>query len=253
MCQGMGTASQGLGDFLLSTDTAAASAKVAAAKNNLQDAKNATSAAVATSQRVQQSIGNRRALDAAGSQYTVMQENLSRTIDASTVGTAMGQLRYSQQAGAVAAQAAAAGVGGSSVERMSNTVATQAAQSKALADRQESSVAIDTQSAAAGAIASAYHGMNNQFIAANMDFTYNGKTSYSPLGDLAKLGVAAGLAAAGAPQLANTVLQVGTAQNNAASGDASGAAKAISSGLGSLKGSGQDWSNLFSKVGISFS
>lgn len=251
MC-GLGTVFGKLGSFLDSTDAAAGQAKVNAAKLDLRNSKNEVSAAQANAQRVNQQLANQHKVEAAAGQFAVMQGNLARSIDQQTVNTSMGMLKVAEQAGAVTAQAAAAGVGGSTVERMKATLAVQGGQQKAMADRAEGQTAINGSRQAGEVIANGYNSMDNQFIAANIDKSYMGKTSYSPFGDLAKLGVAVGATKLGAPQIGEAILDQATASDYADAGNAQASQAARSSMFTALKGSGQEWSNVFSKVGIHF-
>lgn len=64
---------------------------------------------------------NKRILDAAGEQYNAMSANIIRTMDDATSRSVTRQLQSSEALGTIAAQAAAAGVGGSSIDSINST------------------------------------------------------------------------------------------------------------------------------------
>jgi hypothetical protein len=234
------------GSFLLSTDVAAAAAVMGRAKKQLQDATNERAGKEAAHQTVMQSLGNQRRVDAAGKRYAVLQENLSRSVDSMTAQTAMGMLRTSEQLGAVVAQAAAAGMGGSSVEAYNQTIRTMAAQRVAMSARDKASSVRNQQDNSAELMADAYGGMDRTFVAANIDRSYVGSTAYDFWGDLATTAVAVGISAAGAPQVGMAIMDAKASGNYADAGQAQAANQSLSSSLGHLNKSGNDWNTLSS-------
>jgi hypothetical protein len=215
-------------DFLISTDQVVGAAYVGRAKTKLQSAANAKEAAIANSGTVSQSLGNRAKVDAAGKQFTAMQGNLARMVDSNTLATSMGMLQMAEQAGAATAQAAAAGIGGSSVESYNQTMRSAAAQKSSLVAGDQRAQLVNYTDNAGALMADAYGGMDRQFIAANIDRTDVGPTSYSPWGDLLALGVASAAAVAGAPQVGKAILDAKASGNFANAGNNQAAAQSLS-------------------------
>lgn len=234
MCGGLGG---GIFSFLMATDTAAASAKVNRAKVAARDARNERSAAESELQRFNQSLGNKKILEAAGRRYEALSENLNRRLDAAAYGGAMASLALSEELGAATAAAAAAGVGGSSVENYNRTVETAYGLQSELRSRAVKSETYIAREQMGSTITDAVDSFDRNVYNADRDFTYYGPTKGpSLLGNLATLAVAAGATAAGAPQIGEAVLRAKTANMQANYGDAAGASKSFGQALNAFKG-----------------
>ncbi len=234
----------GLFSFLMSTDLGAANARLARAKNKAQQARNELSGKQASHQTVMQSLSNQSRLKAAGSRFAAERENISRSLDSATTQTAMGMLQNAENMGKVAAMAASAGIGGTSTEAYNETLRTAAAQRKAMSDRSQKSYVRGASDNAAAVMADAYGSMDTTFVAANIDMSDNGDTSWSLFGDLATLGVAAAATAAGAPMVGQAILEAKTSTNYAQAGNQQAATQFFSNAGASLKKSGAEWDKL---------
>lgn len=233
MCKGVGG---GIFNFLMATDTAAEQAKVNKAKVQARNAKNERSAAESGLARFNQSLANKKILDKAGKAYATLSENLNRRIDAYTLNSAMGSMRVSEELGATTAAAAAAGVGGSSVEQYNRTIETAYGLQKEAQDRQVRSDIYLSSEQMGSTITDAVDAMGRNVYNAERDFTYYGPTKGpSLLGNLATLAVAAGATAAGAPQVGEAILRAKTASMQNRSGDGAGATKSFGQALDSFK------------------
>lgn len=250
MCKGAG----GIFNFLVATDTAAEQAKVNKAKTEARDAKNERSAAEADLARFNRNLQNKNILDTAGKNYATLGENLGRRLDAATTRGAMASLAFSEELGAYSASAAAAGVGGSSVENYNRTMATMYSLQKEQMDRATDSERYIVGQRMGAVITDAYASLNRDVINPDRDFTDYGPTKGpSVLGNLATLAVAAGVSAAGAPQLGEAILRGKTAQMQARSGNAAGANKSFGQFLGSFQKGVGEISDMFrSNGGVNF-
>lgn len=223
-------------NFLIATDSAASQAKTNKALVKKRDAKNERSASESELQRFNQSLTNKKIMDRAGKNYGVLSENLNRRLDAFTLNDTMGRLAVSEELGAVAAAAAAAGVGGSSVERYNQTVRTAEGLQRERAARGLATDKYNTMEAMGSVITDAVDSFDRNIYRANIDYTYYGPTKGpSVLGNLVTLGAAAAATALGAPQVGEAILDMKTANMQGSYGDAAGAAKSLDRGLGNLK------------------
>ncbi len=104
------------------------------AANKVRAANNALSAAKSAFGNLQRSIGNKDRMEAFGSKLNANAQNLVRLQDAITRGGLENGLRASEQLGALHAQAAAAGVGGTTAAMLHKTLELSAARKKTAAD-----------------------------------------------------------------------------------------------------------------------
>jgi DNA polymerase III gamma/tau subunit len=104
------------------------------AANQVRSANNSLSAAQAALGNLQRSIGNQDKLSAFGSQLDANSENLARLQDTMVRGSFEDGLRASEQLGALHAQAATQGIGGSTAAMMHQTLALSAARAQASRD-----------------------------------------------------------------------------------------------------------------------
>lgn len=96
-------------------------AKIDAARIT-QKGRNERAAAESDLARWTQSLSNQRRMKAAGETSKKITENIGRNLDAATTGSFMGRLAASEELGANLVQAAAAGVGGSTIEVYNSTM-----------------------------------------------------------------------------------------------------------------------------------
>lgn len=232
MCGGGG----GLFSFLVATDRASGQAKANKAKTEARDARNAFEGEKSNLARFQQSLGNKKLLDEAGRTYNTVSENIGRRMDQQVYEGVMGKIALSEELGAASAAAAAAGMGGSSVEQYNQTIQTSYAFQKELQDRANDSENYYSFQTRGQVMSSGIDALNRDVIIANQDRTYYGPTKGpSLLGNLATLAVSAAASVAGAPQLGEAILKARTSKMQADYGDASGASKSFGGALDSFK------------------
>lgn len=218
-------------NFLVSTDRAGDSAKVNKARTDARNARNELSAAKSDLARFNQSLQNQQIMKTAGRNFNTMNENIGRNLDAQAYRGVSGQLALAEELGAATASAAAAGMGGGSVEQYNETIRTSYAFRKELQDRNDKSVNYYNYQQRGTIISNAVGSMNRDVIVADRDFTDYGPTSHSVLGDLATFAVAAGVSALGAPQMGEAILKAKTASNQSSYGDTKGAATSFAGSM----------------------
>lgn len=224
-------------------------------------------AAIAAEGEAVQSIGNQNKANAAGRDVSNISENVARNLDAAAYGKLGSRVAAAEELGASVAQAAAAGVGGSSVQAYNDTMRLHQDMSEEQGDRQviqQTTLAARQQG---DAIKNAVASFGNTVQAADIDtsqFVDDHKMS-----TLTKIvGTAATVAATyfGGPQAGEAVQNFIGANNKAANGDFAGAAKSIGQGLTNAEGgfktytagaddthSGEAWgANAFKSFGANF-
>lgn len=181
-------------------------------------------------QRFNASLGNRKILDAAGKNITNINENIGRNLDAASVGDFSTQIRSAEELGSMAAMAAAAGVGGSSIEAYNETVRLNYEMQDERSDRAVNSDLIAASNSKGETLEGAVASMDRNIYSADLDFTqYVDPKKPSTLASVVALGIAAGAAAAGGPagaQAAMAVLGIREGQLAADRGDMAGASQA---------------------------
>ena len=224
-------------EMLIADQQARGQVKVNRARYKLRDAQNERSASESVVKKWGQSLSNKKLLDAGGERFTTMAENLGRKLDADTLSSAMGTLRHSEELGRVAAAAASAGVGGSSVEGYNTTMETVYALQRDAQDRGANSENYIATKEMGRAVSDSIDMMDNNLYMADRDLGYYGDTKGpSALGTLATIGVAAAAAAAGAPDVGKTIIDAKTASLQANYGLGDGGAAAMRSAGENFKG-----------------
>lgn len=203
------------------------------AARTVQTSGNNKRAAIASAQRGAQSIGNTRIMDAAGAQVGALSENIARNLDAATSGKLSGRIAAAEELGSTVAGAAAAGIGGSSVdlykatlnlhESMSEEAGTRAVETGIyIGDQQKR----DTLNGATAAF-------NNSVINPDLDFTkYVDAKKPSGLGTGIALAAAAAATYFGGPQAGDAVLQGYGAITDAQKGNYAGAQRGFDAAVG---------------------
>lgn len=162
----------------LNTFTSRGQAK---AQNILINAQNAADAAVTAAnnqllaanagfQRVAQSLNNQRQLRAAGEAYNASSSNITRMVDDFSRGSMARQLQASEDMGAVAAQAAAAGTGGMTQELVARTAAFQVAVNEQAISRAQGLALYDAHSQRAAVMSSAVEGLDVSPVVETMNY-----------------------------------------------------------------------------------
>lgn len=201
-------------------------ARIRTARNNKLAASNAQFATW------MQSYSNQRALKYAGEDITAVNENLSRELDNATYGRAMSRLAASEEIGANLASAAAAGVGGNTVDMFQRTLGLTQAMQEETQDRAIATGQYAMATAKNDILNGAVTGMGNQTFAANLDYTtfidHKKMSTTQMLVTTALAGVATYF---GGPQAGAAVFDVSAARHRATNGDIDGSAALMASGF----------------------
>lgn len=187
-----------------------------------------------------QALGNRRVLDAAGKNIAAYGENIAKNVEAAAMGDWQTQIARSEELGAVAAMAAAAGVGGSSVEAYNRTIATNNALQDEYSDRQFQRDLYSATQARGQVLTDAVANMDQNVYRTDLDVsTYQDVKKPSFMSGLLTLGMTAAATYFGGPQAGQAVLSFRESQMAAKQGNFGQAAasmnSAISSGIGAAK------------------
>lgn len=205
--------------------------------------------AQASLEQFEQSVGNQHIMDAAGRQANEITENLSRNLDAAVNGKLSERLQAAEELGAATVDAAAAGIGGSSIDSYNNTLRLQEAMAEEQGDRQVNTQAIAAGRAKGDTITNAVADLGNNVYDANLDVSqYVDDHKMSGLAKITTVAAAAAATYFGGPQAGEAVMQVSMANQRAKNGDLDGASKefgqALNNGLDGAKlyrSTGQPW------------
>lgn len=143
--------------------------QVTAAKRVLQAARNERAAADSDVAKWSQSIGNNKVLDATGRQINNISEEIALNLDKATTGRAFDRLAYSGALGASIAGAAAAGVGGGSVEAHNTAMRMQQNFKEAAEDRAIQRNTYLAGQAKGNALRAGVDSLKNDLFIADMD------------------------------------------------------------------------------------
>ena len=102
------------------------------------------------------SVSNQRLIEAAGEQYNALGQNLGRTMDQATTGSLQRRIQAAEEAGAMTAAAATAGVGGSMVQMLNGTMRLRNAIVEQEIDKQQGYATYDQMIQRAGVMQNAY-------------------------------------------------------------------------------------------------
>lgn len=140
------------------------------AKETIRTANNELGAAQSSLSNWMRSVNNQRTIDAAGEAYNATGENLSRMWQQSTTGSLQRRVQANEQLGAIQASAAAAGVGGSTVDLINGTLKLRNAMLNAEIEKQEGQATYDQLMQRAGVMDNGYDAWDHSFDSANMDY-----------------------------------------------------------------------------------
>lgn len=200
------------------------------AKRVTQAAYNEREAATTSLARFAQSVGNQRKMDAMGKALSAQASNISNALDAATVGTFSQRLAAASELGAASVNAAAAGVGGSSVDAYRQTLSINAAvQEQAQQDALKSDV-IHATDALGDTVRNSIASLDGDSFAGNFDYTQylDHVKQKNVVGAAIAIGVATYF---GGPQAGMAASDVIASGNRAANGDQAGANALINSGI----------------------
>jgi len=205
-----------------------------------QKARNELKGAMAASNSWMQSFNNQKRLKAAGKSIDDITANIGRNLDAATTGRFSTRLAAAEEVGANVAAAAAAGVGGSSVETFNKTLRINQARQEELEDRGLRTDLLANTALKGSTLTGAVEGLDNQSFQAGLDYTqFVDHVKVTGLQKVVGFAAAAAASYFGGPQAGSAVLDLVSANNRAANGDFDGAAaraeSAFTSGLTGLK------------------
>lgn len=211
-----------------------------------QKARNEASGAQAALSNFTKALSNKRALDAAGKQIGAVNENITRNLDAATYGKLGQRVQAAEELGQSVATAAAAGVGGSTIDLFNQQIMATYSREEDQADRAIASDLYLATDSKGDALSNAVGGFDNSQTFANLDFRQF--VDHKKMSGLSQVAALAGAAAAtyfGGPQAGKAVTDAFVGINDAQNGDfASAAARLDSAVVGGFKGA-----NTYSDLG----
>jgi hypothetical protein len=205
-----------------------AQAKIDAARIT-QKSGNEKRGAVSNLQRFSASLSNQRALDAAGSNINDITGNISRNLDAAASGRLMSRVSAAEELGASVAMAAAAGVGGSSVEAYNATMRLTRSMQEEQGQRAVASDNFLASAQRGNQVKSAVASFDNSVYAADLDF--NQYVDHKKMGLFTKILAVGATAAAtyfGGPQAGQAVMGLFESRQAAQNGDFESASSSLS-------------------------
>lgn len=140
------------------------------ASNLLRDGENEKAAARLSLATYAQALNNRRVARTGDEQITALSTNFGRMLDASTRGSLQAQIAASEQLGKVAAQAAFAGVGGASTEKVEATLRLRQALMEGEQDRQIADATADYKTQRMQIERAKAEGLDYRYQLAGMDY-----------------------------------------------------------------------------------
>jgi len=102
------------------------------------------------------SVSNQRMIEAAGSEYNALGENIGRHLDQMATGSLQRRVQASEQLGALTAQAAAAGVGGATTDLINGTLRLRNLMVNHEIEKQQGQATYDMLAQRAGILSNAY-------------------------------------------------------------------------------------------------
>jgi hypothetical protein len=198
------------------------------ANRRVQSANNEKAAADSELQRFSAELGNRRRMDAAGQQIANIQSNIVRNEDAKANGDIQQQLALAEELGSHATMAAAAGVGGSSVDTYEHTVNLRAAMNRQEEDNSFAADLYGANKSKGDTMYDAVAGLDNNNYRATLDYRkWVDPHKQSTLSKIAEVGLTAAATYFGGPQAGQAVMGVFDAHQEASNGDYASASKSM--------------------------
>lgn len=214
-----------------------AQAKIDAARKT-QASGNLRSASEANLARFSQSLANSRQMKAAGEQMNAQTQNVAHMLDQATTGSAFQRLEAASAIGEATAMAAAAGVGGSSVDTYKATMQLREAVNQEAMSQEIKANSINMSAQKGAILEDAVASQNNNSIQTAMDYTeyVDHVKLRTSLGSMVALGAATYF---GGPKAGMAVADMQIASNRYANADFAGGnqllTQAADSALGALK------------------
>lgn len=155
------------------------------AANSIRSGNNAFAAAQASLQNTLRSLGNQEKLRAFGQQYNAAEVNQTRVLDGMVRGKLSARLRGAAALGALRADAAARGVGGSSSEMMRSVLSLQTGAAITTAEDNEKYVQYDALLQKQGLIRTAVNSLDLGQSLPDLDYGINvAPVAYDPINQL---------------------------------------------------------------------
>jgi len=197
-----------------------------------------------------QALGNRKIMDAAGKNINAYGENIAKNLEGASMGAFQDQIRSAEELGATTAMAAAAGIGGSSIQAYNETLETMNGLRREQANRQINRDIYGAGQARGQVLTDAVDSLDKNVYRADLDVsTYMDVKKPSFLAGAATLGLAAAATYFGGPQAGQAVIGFRESQMAADRGDYANAASsmtgAITSGFSAFKTYRQTGGNLW--------
>lgn len=197
-------------------------------KRRMQSSGNIKEAASMSLARFSQNLANKRKLDAAGAEFNAAGQNIQQALDQAVTGTFSQRLQAAGELGAASVQAAAAGVGGGSVEAYNRTLALNYAiqeESNSAGTARSLSNAQDQQG---NIIKNAVQSLGTDMYQGNFDYSVHldHVKQKNVIGAAILVGVASYF---GGPQAGMAASDAVAASNRAANGDTEGANRYMNS------------------------
>lgn len=211
--------------------------------NKVREANNNREASDVALKEFSRTLGNSRRMEAAGTEYNTAQDNLAKTLGQKVFTDANIAIAASQMKGSIAAQAAAQGVGGSSVDLLDKATDLQANIQKQLSDDTANSASIYGSRANAQLMDAAFASIDNTSYHGNFDYT----VEQEPAKLHNRVGAYIGIAAAfflGGPSGSQGAADITMGSLAARSGDTKAAKAYFQSAAVSAANAYRDWQSV---------
>lgn len=211
--------------------------------NQVQVASNKLEAAKVALADFSRSLGNTLRIEAAGKEFNEATSNLAAALEGRTTNRLNASLAASERMGALSAMAGANGVGGSSVELLSDTIRLQRNIEQDLQQQATDRMAAQGSRANAQIMDNAYNQLDLSRVAGSFDYTVR----IAPQKMKNRIGKLIGVAVAtyfGGPQAGQAAADFGVAEWQAGNANFQGMAQSLDSGLQNAISGYKTWSSL---------
>lgn len=213
-----------------------------------QKARNEAAGAQAALANFSRALSNKRALDAAGAEISAINENIGRNLDAASYGQLGQRVAAAEELGASVATAAAAGVGGSTIDLYNQQIMASYSREEDQADRALQSDLYLATEAKGNTLQNAVNGLDSSQTFANLDFRQF--VDHKKMSAPSQVAALAGSALAtyyGGPKAGQAVADAFVGYNDAQNGNFGAAATRFDSAIsGGLRGA-KEYSSLGGK------
>lgn len=209
----------------------------------MREARNQKEVAFASLKNFQTSEASKRRLTAAGAEYNRNMTVLGQALNQANATKLNTQLAAEQSLGSLEAQGAALGVGGSSMDLLSDLTKMQRNVQLEAASQEQKSLSIFGAEDAANGLDGAWQAIDNSVHFANLDYS----TQIEPTKLKNRWGALIGTAVAtyfGGPKAGEAFADTVMATHKAAQGDNQSASSYFGSAVGNATGAYQEWSSM---------